>query len=86
MTQQPGQARVAEVVFEIRTEKRFTELKTNNTEMMAFLKEQKIYVKRNVSGQTRRDSIGFLTHVHPRYTWREELENEIIKKRPVDTI
>ena len=31
VTQQPGQARVAEVVFEIRTEKRFTELKTNNT-------------------------------------------------------
>ena len=31
VTQQPGQARVAEVVFEIRKEKRFTKLKTNNT-------------------------------------------------------
>jgi hypothetical protein len=80
VTRQPGQAKVAEVVFGMRTEKKFQDLKTNNLEMMAFLKEHKIFFKRNVSNQTRRDSIGFLTHVHPRYTWREELQDEIISK------
>ena len=79
VTKQPGQAKVAEVVFEMRTDKKFQELKTNNPEMMGFLKEHRIYFKRNVSNQTRRDSIGFLTHVHPRYTWREELQETIIK-------
>ena len=79
VTKQPGQAKVAEVVFEMRTDKKFQELKTNNLEMMGFLKEHRIYFKRNVSNQTRRDSIGFLTHVHPRYTWREELQETIIE-------
>lgn len=77
-TRQPGQARVPVVVFEMRTEKKVQELKTNSLEMMNFLKEHRIYFKRNVSNQTRRYSIGFLSHVHPRYTWREELREEII--------
>lgn len=46
--------------------------------MMHFLNEQKMFFKRNVSNQMNMDSIGFLIHVHPRYTWREELQDKII--------
>jgi hypothetical protein len=79
VTKQPGQARVVEVVFELKTKKRFNELKSNCAEMMEFLREHKTYFKKNISNQTRRDSIGFLTHIHPRYVWREELQKELIK-------
>jgi hypothetical protein len=80
ITKQPGQARVAEVVFEIKTTKCFNDLKMNCAEMMEFLFEQKTYFKKNVSNQKRRDSIGFLTHIHPRFVCREDLQDELIKK------
>lgn len=67
ITKQPGYARVVEVVFEMRSNKAFQELKTNTLEMN-FLKERRIYFKMNPSNQLSRDSIGFLTQVHPRFT------------------
>lgn len=61
ITRHLGQARIMEVVFEMRTERRFQEIKTNNIE-----KSKKYSLSGNVSNQMRRDSIGFITHVYPR--------------------
>jgi hypothetical protein len=83
VTRQPGQPRAAEIVFEIETKENFQSLKTYNKEMMEFLNKNGVYMKMNASSQLRRDALGFFTHLHPKATWRVDLQRkitEVLKK------
>jgi hypothetical protein len=77
VTRQPGQPRAAEIVFEVETRESFQNLKTFNKDMMDFLTRKGVYMKMNSSSQLRRDSLGFFTHVHPKATWRLDLQKKI---------
>jgi hypothetical protein len=79
ITRQPGQPRAAEVVFEIESVENFQTLKTYNPEMMQFLLKRGVYMKMNVASARRRDAVGYFTHVHPRATWRVDLQEKIVK-------
>jgi hypothetical protein len=48
--------------------------------MMTFLNENGVYMKMNLASSLRRDSLGFFTHVHPRATWRDDFQKEIIEQ------
>ena len=79
VTRQPGQPRAAEIVFEIETRENFQSLKTFNKEMMDFLTKKGVYMKMNSSSQLRRDALGFFTHLHPKATWRVDLQRKIVE-------
>ena len=78
ITRQPGQPRVAKVVFEIETCENFQSLKTFNKSMMEFLSRKGVFMMTNISSQLRRDSVGFFTHIHPKAAWREDLQDKIV--------
>jgi hypothetical protein len=79
VTRQPGQPRAAEIVFEVETRENFQSLKTFNKDMMDFLTKKGVYMKMNSSSQLRRDALGFFTHVHPKATWRVDLQRKIVE-------
>ena len=47
--------------------------------MMGVLMRKGVYMKMNSSSQLRRDALGFFSHVHPKATWKDDLQRKIVE-------
>lgn len=50
--------------------------------MMDFLGKKDVFMKMNLSSKLGRDSLGLLTHIHPKAAWREDPPSVQGHKRP----
>lgn len=41
---------------------------------MKFLARRGVYMKMDLASQLRRETVGFFTHIHPKATWRANLQ------------
>lgn len=77
ISRQPGQPRAVRIIFEIEFKENFQ--KTFNQETMEFLTKRGVYMKMNLSSQLWWDALGFLNHVHPKASWRADLQKNIVE-------